>query len=558
MIKNLATLICVLTLLISCTQGEKQGEKTAMTEKEQIALLQRELNKFAPVKLEIHATSLSEKQKTVVRKLVEASDVMNEIYLRQVYGRNLSIRARLEASTDPLDKVRLELFNLYKGPFNRLDHNRPFIGTEAKPAGANFYPEDMTKAEFESFVNAHPDLKGEFESPVTVIRRKNGVLTAVPYSLEYKKLLTKAAELLRQAAAAAENPTLKNYLEKRAAAFLSNNYFDSDMAWMDLKNNTIEPVIGPYEVYEDGLFGFKSSFESFVTIRDAAESEKLRMVASYLLAMERNLPIPEQYKNFHRGNLSPIVVANEVYCAGDAASGVQTTAYNLPNDERVREAKGSKKVLLKNVAKAKYEKCWVPITQRLMNPNTLKHVSFDAYFTHILLHEMSHGLGPGNIVVKGRKTTVNRELKEYYSTIEEAKADVLGVYNGYFLTDKGQFPKGFGKQIAATFISGIFRSVRFGINEAHGGGNAIIFNYLTDIGVISFDKATGKFDVKLDKAREGFTKLATELLTLQATGDYARTKQFVRTYRVIRPEMKQALDSLNDIPVDIRPIFPEI
>ncbi len=547
-----------LALLSSCGQGEKKEKTIPVTEKQQIEALQKELNKFAPVKLEIGEIQITENQKTVLRKLVEASDVMNEIYLRQVYGKNLSIRARLETSTDPLAKVQLELFNLYKGPFNRLDHDKPFIGTASKPAGANFYPEDMTKSEFESFVKTHPDQEKAFESPVTVIRRKDGKLVAVPYSVEYRELLEKAATLLKEAAVSAENKTVKTYLEKRAAAFLSNDYFDSDMAWMDMRHNTVEAVIGPYEVYEDGLFGYKASFESFVTIRDPVASKKLKMVAGYLMKMEKNLPIPDQYKNFNRGNSSPIVVANEVYCAGDAASGVQTTAFNLPNDEKVREAKGSKKVLLKNVAKAKYEKCWIPITNRVMDPETLKHVSFEAYFTHTLLHEMSHGLGPGNIVKDGRKTTVNRELKDLYSTIEEAKADVLGVYNGYFLTDKGEFPKGFGDQLAATFVSGIFRSVRFGINEAHGGGNVIIFNYLTDVGVISFNKNTGKFMVRLDRAREGFTKLAKELLTMQATGDYARTKQFVHTYKVIRPEMKQALESLKDIPVDIRPIFPEI
>ncbi|PJB80836.1 MAG: peptidase [Acidobacteria bacterium CG_4_9_14_3_um_filter_49_7] len=550
--------VLTLTLLVSCgEQGEKKEKNITVTGKQQIAVLQSELDKFAPVKLEI-GQAISEKQKNVLRKLVEASDVMNEIYLRQVYVKNPSIRTRLETSADPLDKAKLALFNLYKGPFNRLDHDRPFIGTEPKPVGANFYPEDMTRGEFESVVKDHSDQEKAFESPVTVIRRKDGKLVAVPYSLEYKELLTKAAGLLQEAAAFADNETVKTYLQKRADAFLSNDYFDSDMAWMDMKNNMVEAVIGPYEVYEDGLFGYKASFESFITVRDAVESEKLKMVARYLEAMEKNLPIPEQYKNFSRGNLSPIVVANEVYCAGDAASGVQTTAFNLPNDEKVREAKGSKKVLLKNVAKAKYEKCWIPITNRVMDPETLKNVSFDAYFTHTLLHEMSHGLGPGNIVKDGRQTTVNKELKDLYSTIEEAKADVLGVYNGYFLTDKGQFAKGFGDQLAATFVSGIFRSVRFGINEAHGGGNIVIFNYLTDIGVISFDKNTERFSVRLDKAREGFTKLAKALLTMQATGDYARTKQFVHTYKVIRPQMKQALETLRDIPVDIRPVFPEI
>ncbi|RLE20256.1 MAG: peptidase, partial [Acidobacteria bacterium] len=354
-----------LALLTSCGQGEKKEKTIPVTEKQQIEALQKELNKFAPVKLEIGEIQITENQKTVLRKLVEASDVMNEIYLRQVYGKNLSIRARLETGTDPLAKARLALFNLYKGPFNRLDHDKPFIGTASKPAGANFYPEDMTKSEFESFVKTHPDQEKAFESPVTVIRRKDGKLVAVPYSVEYRELLEKAAMLLKEAAASAENKTVKTYLEKRAAAFLSNDYFDSDMAWMDMRHNTVEAVIGPYEVYEDGLFGYKASFESFVTIRDPVASKKLKMVAGYLMKMEKNLPIPDQYKNFNRGNSSPIVVANEVYCAGDAASGVQTTAFNLPNDEKVREAKGSKKVLLKNVAQAKYEKCWIPITNRV-------------------------------------------------------------------------------------------------------------------------------------------------------------------------------------------------
>ncbi|NOY22602.1 MAG: peptidase [Acidobacteria bacterium] len=556
--KKLIIAVLAFFLLVSCGQGEKKEKNITVTEKQQIAALQGELDKFARVLLEIDPASLTEKQKMTLRKLIAASDVMNEIYLRQVYGKNLSIRTRLETSVDPLDKAKLALFNLYKGPFNRLDHDRPFIGTMQKPAGANFYPKDMTKREFESFVKSHPKQAKAFESPVTVIHRKDGKLTAIPYSVEYRELLEKAAGFLRDAAALSENKTVKLYLLKRADAFLSNDYFDSDMAWMDIKDNTVETVIGPYEVYEDGLLGCKASFESFVAVRDAAESEKLKMVAHYLVEMEKNLPIPDQYKNFSRGSSSPIVVANEVYCAGDAASGVQTTAFNLPNDERVREAKGSKKVLLKNVARAKYEKCWIPITNRVMDPETLKYVSFDAYFTHILLHEISHGLGPGNITKDGKKTTVNRELKEFYSTIEEAKADVLGVYNGYFLADKGEFQKGFGDELAATFISGIFRSVRFGINEAHGGGNVIIFNYLTDMGVISCDRNTGKFRVELGKARDGITRLATALLTMQATGDYARTKQFVQTYRVIRPEMKQALESLKDIPVDIRPIFPEI
>ena len=417
----------------------------------------------------------------------------------------------------------------------------------------------MTKEEFENFVKEHPELEEAFTSNFTVIRRdKEGKLTAIPYSEEYKTFLEKAAKLLKEAAKDCDNKTVKNYLEKRAEAFLSNDYFESDMAWMDMKDNAIEVVIGPYEVYEDALFGYKASFESFVTVRDPVESAKLKTIAKYLVDMEKNLPIPDMYKNFNRGLSSPIAVVYEVYCGGDAGAGVQTTAFNLPNDERVREAKGSKKVLLKNVAEAKYQKCWIPIAKTVIDENSLKNVSFNAYFTHTLLHEISHGLGPGIITKDGKKTTVNKELKEYYSTVEEAKADVLGVYNGIFLTKKGVFPKGFDKELITTFIGGIFRSIRFGINEAHGGGNIIIFNYLREIGVIEYNPDSGKFSVNLDKAEDGFKRLANEILMIQATGDYEKAKQFVNTYKVLKPEVKQALEKLKDVPVDIRPIFPEI
>ena len=549
-------------VFVSCNKENKAPKKVEKMDKnkKKIEYLTREINKFAPVNLNFDKNLVNEKQKKVLRKLIEATRIMDEIFLRQVYSKNVEIRERLKKGKDELSKKELELFNIYYGPFNRLDHDKPFVeGVGPKPLGANFYPEDMTKEEFENFVKEHPDLEEAFTSNFTVIRRdKEGKLVAIPYSEEYKPFLEKAAKLLKEAAKDCENDTVKNYLEKRADAFLSNDYFESDMAWMDMKDNAIEVVIGPYEVYEDALFGYKASFESFVTVKDPKESEKLKTIAKYLVDMEKNLPIPDMYKNFNRGLSSPIAVVYEVYCGGDAGAGVQTTAFNLPNDERVREAKGSKKVLLKNVAEAKYQKCWIPIANTVLTKDTLKNVSFNAYFTHTLLHEISHGLGPGIITKDGKKTTVNKELKEFYSTIEEAKADTLGVYNGIFLTKKGVFPEGFDKKLITTFIGGIFRSIRFGINEAHGGGNIIIFNYLRDMGVINYNPEKGKFSVNLDKAEEGFKSLAHELLMLQATGDYEKTKQFVNTYKVVKPEVKEALEKLKDVPVDIKPIFPQI
>ena len=561
--RKIAIILAILLVVgfTACNQKKEAKKVNKMDKtKEKIEYLDREIKKFAPVKLSFNPELINEKQRIVLRKLIEATKIMDEIFLRQVYSRNVEIRNMLEKKNDELSKKELELFNIYYGPFNRLEHDKPFIeGVGEKPLWANFYPEDMTKEEFENFLKEHPEKEEEFTSNFTVIRRdKEGKLVSIPYSEEYKPFLEKAAKLLKEAAENCENPTVKKYLQLRAKAFLSNDYFESDLAWMDMKNNAVEVVIGPYEVYEDRLFGYKASFESFVTVKDPVESKKLKTIAKYLVDMEKNLPIPDMYKNFNRGLSSPIAVVYEVYCGGDAGAGVQTTAFNLPNDERVREAKGSKKVLLKNVAEAKYKMCWIPIANTVLSKDTLKNVSFDAYFTHTLLHEISHGLGPGIITKNGKKTTVNKELKEYYSTIEEAKADVLGVYNGYFLTEKGVFPKGFEKQLVTTFIGGIFRSIRFGINEAHGGGNIIIFNYLRELGVINYDPKTEKFSVNLEKAKDGFTKLANELLMLQATGNYEKTKQFVNTYKVIKPEVKKALEKLKDVPVDIKPIFPEI
>ncbi len=559
---KIPVLCALIILLAGCTNGKtnKNFSEGKISMNRKIKYLDREIKKFAPVKLSFDKKLINEKQRIVLKKLIEATKVMDEIFLRQVYSKNIEIRKELKKKKDELSKKELTLFNIYYGPFNRLEHDKPFIdGVGKKPLGANFYPEDMTKEEFEDFINKHPDMEDAFTSNFTVIRRdKEGKLIAIPYSVEYKNLLKKAANFLKEAAKECKNEYVKKYLKLRAEAFLSNDYFKSDLAWMDIKNNTIEVVIGPYEVYEDRLFGYKASFESFVTVKDPEESKKLKKIVKYLVDMEKNLPIPDKYKNFNRGLSSPIAVVYEIYCGGDAGAGVQTTAFNLPNDERVREAKGSKKVLLKNVAEAKYKKCWIPIANTVLTPETLKNVSFNAYFTHTLLHEISHGLGPGIITKNGKKTTVNKELKEYYSTLEEAKADVLGVYNGVFLTRKRVFPKGFDKELITTFIGGIFRSIRFGINEAHGGGNIIIFNYLKEMGVIDYHRDTGKFSVNLDKAEDGFKSLAREILIIQATGDYEKAKQFVNTYRVLKPEVKQALNKLKDIPVDIKPIFPEI
>jgi hypothetical protein len=519
--------------------------------------LRRQLAKLAPAEIQADLSRLEPAKRQLVLKLVQASRYMDEIFLRQVYARNPEIRDELMRRRDPLDSLRLEYFRVMFGPFDRLEEDRPFLGDKAKPLGANFYPEDLTREEFARWLESHSQDREAFESNFTVIRRRGDSLVAVPYSEEYRHLLEPAARILEEAAQLAENASLKRYLLTRAEAFRTNDYFESDLAWMDLDDPDIEFVIGPYEVYEDRLFGYKAAFEAFVTLIDREETAKLSIIYGYLDELERNLPIPDPYKNLSRGRSSPIRVVNEVFSAGDTKAGVQTTAFNLPNDERVREAKGSKKVLLRNVAGAKFEKCWRPITARVLCTDQLPLASFNAYFTHTLLHEVSHGLGPGMIrLPDGRTTTVNKELKETYPTIEETKADVLGMYNALFLVNKGVFPPAFRDSLFVTYLGGMFRSIRFGTQEAHGLANLIQFNFLREKKAFLYDEETARFRVDRDRLPEAIRELAHEVLMIQARLDYEGARGFIRKYGTMPAELQAALGRLTDIPIDIRPVYP--
>ncbi len=490
-----------------------------------------------------------------MEKLYRAAKIMDEIFLDQVYSKNDEIKAELETMNTDEAKLQLELFNIMFGPFNRLEHDKPFMGTEKKPLGANYYPEDMTKEEFEQWLKDHPEDEEAFISEFTVIRRDGESLVAIPYSEYYKDKLTEAAALLLDAAEIADNPSLKKYLTTRAAAFKSNDYFESDMKWMDLKDHDIEIVIGPYEVYEDGLFNFKAAFECFLTIRDREESEKLEVFKSYLRDMEIHLPIPDEHKNFERGSESPLAVVNEIFTAGDTKAGIQTIAFNLPNDERVRKIKGSKKVMLKNVSEAKYNKLLKPIAEIVLVPEQLEYVTFNSFFTHSLMHEMSHGIGPGYINVDGRETEVKKELQETYSKLEECKADILGMYNNILMIKKGVFPESFENETWVTALAGIFRSTRFGINEAHGAGNAIIYNFLIEKGGFEFNKETEKVKVNFEKIGPALEELATLVLMIQAKGDYQGAKDFLAKYVVLSPSLKFLQEKLNVLPVDIKPVY---
>ena len=551
----LISLFTVSLILISCDKKTDRISEGSTDESKGIEMIKKQIAKFTPTELKYDASILDERQKVVVEKLYRAAKVMDEIFLDQVYSKNYQIRDELKANDSEEHKLKLELFTIMFGPFDRLEHDKPFIGTEEKPLGANYYPEDMTKEEFDQWIKDHPDDEKAFTSEFTVIRRDGDKLLAIPYSEFYKDKLTEAANFLKEAAEYADNPTLKKYLETRADAFLSNDYFESDMAWMDLKDHAIEVVIGPYEVYEDGLFNFKAAFECFLTLKDPVESKKLDVFKSYLRDMEIHLPIPDEHKNFDRGSESPLAVVNEIFTAGDTKAGIQTIAFNLPNDERVRTAKGSKKVMLKNVQEAKYHNILVPIAKIVLDPEQMEYVTFDAFFNHTLMHEMSHGIGPGFISIDGRETEVKKELKETYSTLEECKADILGMYNNIFMIEKGVFPESFEKETYVTFLAGTFRSVRFGINEAHGGGNAIIYNYLLEKGAYEYDREMQKVKVNFGKISAALRNLANMILMIQANGDYQGAKDLIAKYVVNSPSMKALRENLSAIPVDIKPIY---
>jgi len=524
-------------------------------------------SRFAPADIRADVSSLPESERRALAKLVEAARLMDSLFLRQVWAGNDAMLQELSheavtrsRSTPPSSPdaahARLHYFLINKGPWSRLDHNQIFVaGAPPKPDGANFYPAGATKEEVQRWLDS---LKGDEKARAagfftTIRRTPAGTFTAVPYSVEYQGELALAASLLREAAAATTQPTLKRFLTTRAEAFLNDDYYASDVAWMEL-DASIEPTIGPYEVYEDEWFNFKAAFEAFITIRDEAESKKLQSFSAHLQELENVLPIDPKYRNPQLGSLAPIRVVNVVFTAGDGNRGVQTAAFNLPNDERVVKEKGTKRVMLKNMQDAKFNRVLVPISKVALRAADQKNLSFEAFFTHILMHELMHGLGPHNIAPGGRATTVRQELKETYSAIEEAKADISGLWALRELADRKLIDPSITKTMYTTFLASAFRSIRFGINEAHGRGIAVQMNYLLDAGAFTVQPG-GTFAVDDAKIADAVTALTRDIMTLEAEGSYTKAKELLDRLGVVRPQVQRVLDRLTTVPVDIEPNF---
>jgi hypothetical protein len=528
--------------------------------------LQQMTARFAPTPIEVDISKLSAGDKQALTKLVEAARILNPLFMEQYWKDNIATWNKIRRDPTPLGKARRHYYWINKSPWSALDELMAFLPgvPERKPLGANFYPEDMTKAEFETWVKTlSPKDQEAATGFFTVVRRdQNRKLKLVPYSQEYAADLQKISVLLKDAANATTNPTLKRFLNTRAAALLSNDYYESDVAWMDL-DAPIDVTFGPYETYNDELFNYKAAFEAYVTLRDEAESNKLNAFAAHLQEIENNLPEDPKVRNPKLGAAAPLRVVNSVFSSGDGDHGVQTAAYNLPNDERVVHEKGAKRVMLKNIQEAKFKKVLVPIADRVLTKEAQGDVAFEPFFTHIVAHELMHGLGPQQITIDGKQTSPRQQLKDLYAAIEEAKADATGLFALQYFMDHAKelnltntLPSGekAERQLYTTFLASSFRSLRFGIVEAHGKGMAFQFNFLMDKGGF-VQNSDGTFAVNYAKIKDAVRELTRTLLTLEANGDYAAAKKMLDELAVIRPGTQKALDGLKGIPVDIEPQY---
>jgi hypothetical protein len=510
--------------------------------------MQRRLSEYTSVKLAADTTNLTAKERQMIPLLIDAAKAMDPIFWEQTWGSRDSLISNVS------DEGIRRFIDVNYGPYDRLDNNAPFI-PEVGPRlpGANLYPKDITKAEFEAALAKGPPAHADsLKSLYTLVRRApDSSLIAVPYHVAFKAQNEIAAAKMREAAKLAEDPGLKKYLELRAAALLDDNYQPSDYAWMDMKNNTLDLVIGPIETYEDELYGYKAANEAYVLVKDKAWSQRLSRYASMLPALQKGIPVAEQYKREKPATDSDLNAYDAIYYAGQANSGAKTIAINLPNDEEVQLKKGSRRLQLKNVMQAKFDKILMPIAKELIDDDQLAMLNFNAFFENTMFHEVAHGLGIKNTI--NGKGTVRTSIKERYGALEEGKADILGLYMVQKLNEQGELK---GEDVRANYVSflaSLFRSVRFGGADAHGRANIAAFNFLQQQGAFTRDSATGKYRVDFAKFPAGMNALAGKILTLQGNGDYEGVGAFQQQYGTISPELQKDLDRLKSkgIPVDV-------
>jgi hypothetical protein len=510
--------------------------------------MQRRQSEYTSVKLSADTSTLTPKERQMIPLLIDAAKAMDPIFWRQTYGSRDSLLA------DVNDAGIRRFIDINYGPYDRLDNNSPFI-PEVGPRlpGANLYPKDITKTEFDAAVAKGPKAHADsLKDLYTLVRRApDSSLIAIPYHVAFKEQNEIAAAKLREAAKLAEDPGLKKYLELRATALLTDNYQPSDLAWMDMKNNTIDVVIGPIETYEDELYGYKAANEAYVLIKDKAWSQRLSRYATMLPGLQKGIPVEDKYKQEKPGTDSDLNAYDAIFYAGQANSGAKTIAINLPNDEEVQLKKGTRRLQLKNVIQAKFDKILMPIAQELIDEDQVKLLNFNAFFENTMFHEVAHGLGIKNTI--NNKGTVRLAIKERYGALEEGKADILGLYMVQKLNEQGELKGEDVRSNYVSFLASLFRSTRFGGADAHGRANIAAFNFLQQMGAFTRDSATGKYRVDFPKFQAGMNALSEKILTLQGNGDYEGVGAFQEQYGKISPELQRDLDRLKSkgIPVDI-------
>lgn len=517
--------------------------------------LDQRLAKFRRVQMPFHSEHLSARERQMVAKLVEASRYLEDIYWRQSDPEGLALYKSLASSSKEEDKKLRRLLFINGSRFDLIDENKPFVGSEPMPPGRGLYPQGITREQIEQYVQAHPEKKAEIYSGYTVVRRQGAALAGVPYHVVYREFLESAARALREAAALGGDQAFAKFLRLRAQALLSDDYYPSDLAWLDLENPKFDVIFAPYETYLDDLLGVKASYGAAVLIRNEEESRKLARYQKYVADIQDALPLPPEDRPSKRGHRSPMEVMDAPFRAGDLRHGYQAVADNLPNDPRIHQEKGSKKIFFKNFMDARVNFVILPMAQRLMLPDQAARATGEGYVASTLKHEIAHGLGPAFARKGGKQVDIREAIGAAYSGLEEAKADVTGMYGLKWLVDQGVLPKERLEEFYASYVAGIFRTVRFSIAEAHGRAELMEFGFLSEQGAIRRQAETGRYAIDYSRMPAAIAALAKELLEMEARGDRERVEKWFAQYAVLPPELAAALKTVADVPVDIDPVF---
>ena len=556
-------LVFIAAIAIGAQQSPPAKTKTsAQTTSQKLVVapnLMEELAKFKPVEMPFDSAKLTPREKQLVEKLVEACQHLEEIYWLQSDPEGLKLYVSLQGSKTPQDIALTRFLRINGSRFDLISNDAPFVGTEPRPPGRAFYPPDMTREEMEGYVAAHPEQKALLYNPYTVVRSGPSGLVSVPYDVAFRQELDPASRALHDAAALSDDPAFAHFLHMRAEALQTDRYFDSDIAWVSLVNPKFDVILAPYETYLDDLLGIKTSYGAAVLIRNEEESRKLDVFQKYVPEIQNTLPLDPRDRPSKRGLFSPMEVMDAPFRAGDLRHGYQAVADNLPNDPRIHEQKGSKKIFFKNFMDARVNYVILPIAKRLLSANEASLASAEGYLTTTMMHEISHGLGPAYARTPAGQRDIRELIGPTYSALEEAKADIVGLYGLKWLVDHGDLPKEKLNEYYASEVAGIFRTVRFGVAEAHGRAEIMEFNYFSERGAVKRDPASGRYTIDFDHMPDAVAALAKELLEQEATGDRDRAESWFTKYDSISPELTKALAAVSDVPVDIDPIssFPE-